>query len=179
MVLDVSRSSGSTATMTDMPAKVLAADPWDAPYFGGPVYFEYRPARPAVMDAHAAWEAGASDDAARVVEAQMETAGALPADPWDAPYFGGPVYFRYADSGVKGFAPAALETAAMDGVEGASIVATAEVDGSDGGEKATTAVPGESGDVLAVAGAPHEDDGKRRGWLARLFRRELYIGRRA
>ena len=25
------------------------------------------------------------------------TAQAMPADPWDAPYFGGPVYFRYPD----------------------------------------------------------------------------------
>jgi hypothetical protein len=40
--LDVREPGGAAAaTMTRTP--VLAADPWDAPYFGGHVYFSYPP----------------------------------------------------------------------------------------------------------------------------------------
>src|SRR5690349_11114577 len=37
------------------------------------------------------------------------TAQAMPADPWDAPHFGGPVYFRYPD----------LPGTSLDGLAGA------------------------------------------------------------
>lgn len=173
MGLDVSRSSTATATIAVAPAGVSPADPWDAPYFGGPVYFGYRPTLAAVTDVHAALVARASDNAARVVETM--TAGALPADPWDAPYFGGPVYFGYAEPSVKGFGLAAIETAATEAGEDAAIVTKAEVDGS---EQSGVAVSSEVDAVLLMAEAPNGDDGKRQGWLVRLFRRDLYIGRR-
>ena len=47
MSLDLRAPGGAgTATMSRTP--VLAADPWDAPYFGGRVYFSYPPFQLAV-----------------------------------------------------------------------------------------------------------------------------------
>ena len=59
-----------------------AADPWDAPYFGAPVYFAYRAST--ATDAHA-------------------TATGPALDTLHPPHFGAPVYLAY-EPGIPGFA---------------------------------------------------------------------------
>lgn len=54
------RAPGGAGTATMSRTPVLAADPWDAPYFGGRVYFHYPPFQPAVAPAATAPRAPAS-----------------------------------------------------------------------------------------------------------------------
>lgn len=102
----------TTTTTTATPARRYAADPWDAPYFGGRVYLSYQPdiadTQPAAARVDAAARAAEvaalprvapGADAARSPNGKPAASGALARfDPWDAPYFGAPVYFGYAAS---------------------------------------------------------------------------------
>ena len=224
MVLDTSRSSTSTVTLAATRTTIPPADPWDAPYFGGTVYFSYQPTLPALPAVHSAvatygaLPAGAREDGASVAA----MGGALLADPWDAPYFGGPVYlgyhpgmlpstpagasaagvssttsavlvsftfapwdapyfggpvyFRYPDFPMVSFGPAAVLVAPAE-LEAVALGVGAETPSTDSGEQSAATAPSEAGASLPAAPQGGEA-GKRRGWLARFFRRELYIGRR-
>ena len=97
------------------------------------------------------------------VAATMTRTPVLAADPWDAPYFGGRVYFSYPPFQHTAAAPAAaappapaspppVPEPARPGVAPAQPVAHSTVD--------------EAASVLAETPAP-----ARRGWLSRLLRR--------
>ncbi|HEV2239168.1 MAG TPA: hypothetical protein VGR57_21110 [Ktedonobacterales bacterium] len=86
MQQDVQAQSAPAATGISHDAVSAAADPWDAPYFGAPVYFTYRAS--AAPEGHATASAGASAPRA--------------ADEWARfPLLGGPSY-----DGFPPFAPA-------------------------------------------------------------------------
>jgi hypothetical protein len=118
-----------------MAAGPQTADPWDAPYFGGTVYFEYRAAAPLPPQA----------PVPGVVSPSPPVRKPLATDPWDTPYFGGTTYLRFP---------------AFTGP--ASLAASSDAD-------AVLARAAES--TMAVADMPEPTRQGRRGWLARLFRR--------
>lgn len=120
----------------------LPADPWDAPYFGGPVYLAYRPAP---MPA----------------PAQAPKSQGLAADPWDAPYFGGPVYFRYPDYPVGIAAPGAAEVPAHPG--------ESMRDDAVASTETVVAAPDGTAEVVEETAPAPAITGRRGGWLARLF----------
>jgi hypothetical protein len=62
----------------DAAVRIPSADPWDAPYFGAPVYFSYHPALATTV------AAGKAEAAMRALAAHAQ---------WTHfPYFGGPIY---------------------------------------------------------------------------------------
>jgi hypothetical protein len=105
-----SATASATATHTPQPA-----DPWDAPYFGGPVFLAYAPGLVAAPVAVSSPAQSAAPQAVPGVQPPSSSAAptavrpALGLDAWDAPYFGGPVFFRYPTYPVTvhGFSPMA------------------------------------------------------------------------
>jgi hypothetical protein len=103
-------AASATATHTPQPA-----DPWDAPYFGGPVFLAYAPGLVAASGAASSPAQSAAPQAVPGVQPPSSSAApaavrpALGLDAWDAPYFGGPVFFRYPTYpvAVPGFSPTA------------------------------------------------------------------------
>ena len=99
------------------------------------------------------------------------TAQAMPTDPWDAPYFGGPIYFRYPDfpgtsQAVQAGAPARAHDPVPADPPLAALVVIVEAmtesssESADEAEVSTTALP------PAGTSPPAKS---RRSWLARLF----------
>lgn len=166
MVLDPSSSATAAATLVAWGVGAVPADPWDAPYFGGPVYLGYRPGRDVTTQV-----------AVMPVVAEVSSESFAFA-PWDAPYFGGQVYFRYAALRVDGNAGAAYDLSVPVGAEDAATVARAEVDKANESKHIFAVVSSEA-DRASGVGPAGGDSEKRRGWLARLFRGELSMGRRA
>jgi hypothetical protein len=109
--VQVAVSTSATATHTPH----QPADPWDAPYFGGRVFLAYNPRAVTAPGAASLPSQSAVPQAAPRVQppnASSALASVRPAlglDAWDAPYFGGPVFFRYPAYPVAmpGFSPAA------------------------------------------------------------------------
>jgi hypothetical protein len=137
MVSDVRMTSSPAVSALD---HALPGDPWDAPYFGAPVYLAYQAAP---MPAPATVPAG------------------LAADPWDAPYFGAPAFFRYPDYPVAVAVPAGAPVASELPMPEPDVSPT--VSDSDG-EVLVAAAKTEV--VVALPQAR-----KQRSWLARLFGR--------
>jgi hypothetical protein len=134
----------SDVRMTSSPAvstrnRALPIDPWDAPYFGAPVYHAYQ-AVP--MPAPATVPAG------------------LAADPWDAPYFGAPIYLRYPDYSVAGAVGAGATVASEPPPE-------LEVSPAVSDEEVLVVVA--ETDTEVVVALPQAR--KQRSWLARFFGR--------
>ena len=131
----------------------VVADPWDAPYFGGQTYFHYQPS----LIARAV--SGESDtvigaDVAAAQRVLSEAASQHPAYPWDAPYFGAPVYFSYSSQVVPRLAsaPSLGSSNSSDGKQSLPAPVNVEI---------TSATR-----VQVVAGASTT---RKRNWLARLF----------
>jgi hypothetical protein len=84
------------------------ADPWDAPYFGGTVYFRYR-ASATLPPQEPTPSAAASTPSTRQP---------LATDPWDAPYFCGPIYLRFPDFSppIASGLPSHADASQVDGV---------------------------------------------------------------
>ena len=105
----------ATASAAATYASNQPADPWDAPYFGGPVFLAYAPSLIAAPVAASAPAQSAAPQAVPGVQppnsfsAAAAVRPALGLDAWDAPYFGGPVFFRYPTYpvAVPGFSPTA------------------------------------------------------------------------
>ncbi len=131
-------SDSQSATALSIPREqTTAADPWDAPYFGAPIYFQYQPSLPA--------RAHTEDHASR-----------LPVDPWDAPYFGGTVYLGYSAYPATLAAPPASLAPSTGPADEQSLPVSAAI----GKAPISTVQP----DGTATST-------RRRNWLARLFGR--------
>jgi hypothetical protein len=173
MTFTLRESSAAVAAPTR--ASVPAADPWDAPYFGGRVYFSYHPTlyttphippAPALPSADIASSAAAASTAPAPAEpvqvrALSQRLAPLGLDPWDAPYFGGPVYFHYPAFPVAAAAQLDETPAAPAG----GLLAPSALSASP--VAVETAGPPAATPALAGTLAPPP---RRRGWLARLFR---------
>jgi hypothetical protein len=178
----------SSAVAAPARTSVPAADPWDAPYFGGRVYFSYHPTLYPTLDTSpapalpsAAIAATSSTAPTLPEQAQAQASSRTPSplslDPWDAPYFGGPVYFRYPAFPVAVAAlaaPAAQLDAMPDAPSGiptptpsspSALPDPPAIQETRGPLAATPATP--AAPVTASTPAPTPP---RRGWLARLFR---------
>ncbi len=147
-----------TQTVEKTAPSVGAADPWDAPYFGAPVYLAYQPT---LAPQQATRPAAARVQAPTVASLDVATASerrAAPGvraasqttqwDPWDAPYFGAPVYLAYR-----------AQPLACPSAEWVAPMAVASL------------APGETADAARVAATPAAPKPRRAtpNWLARLF----------
>jgi len=83
MIDDHTQQSGSAS------AALTATYPWDAPYFGVPVYLRYQA------------DNGYSDPPPPATAATEHSEAAIStlarSLPWDSPYFGAPIYMRYPE----------------------------------------------------------------------------------
>ena len=164
----------SFAMMSDTPAAVATArqpaqpaDPWDAPYFGGPVFFVYAPQNGApkegVVSSSAASSAStpassAQSLSAASVSAPTTTPLAFSNAPWDAPFFGAPVHFAYPryPVSVPGFSP---------------VVADVIQPGAPMQNGVHRALPRPSDAANAGGSTAPVRPSRRRGFFARLFHR--------
>lgn len=151
MLSDTYSDSQSKAAPSIPREGPTAADPWDMPYFGGPTYFHYQPS---LLSLH-------GDEASSLLTGAVDAESATPAytssysvDPWDAPYFGGPVYFDYRAN------PAAL-TSPLPSLGSSSSAAR-----EDARPLAGVAAATPSRAILPEGAASRT---VRRNWLARLF----------
>ena len=101
------------------------------------------------------------------------TVQATPADPWDAPYFGGPVYFRYHDfPGTSQVVQAGAPARAHDPVPAdpplAALAVIVEAVTESSSESADEAQVSTTALLPAATPPPAKS---RRSWLARLFGR--------
>ncbi len=146
-----------TTTAYPNPAThATTADPWDAPYFGGAVYFRYRV--PMTLTTQVA----APAPTAKVAESTPPTSQPqriFATDPCDAPYFGGPIYLRFpAFAGPTSDVSASVETTL---VKGTTEIATPETN-----QPVAVALPSKP-EVTATRATQRG----RWGWLASLFGR--------
>jgi hypothetical protein len=179
--LAATMSESASASPTE---KAMSADPWDAPYFGAPTYFTYLASLPPLPEP-VTMPAASTFAAASAVRLAFPFFGAptydgfpafgadsavsgqadrplLPADPWDAPYFGAPVYLSYDPTHVPS-RPEQPSPARIVEPAGSSPVVAASPPALASAAAATVASPPASG---APAPPP-----PRQGWLARLFGR--------
>src|SRR5260370_291280 len=166
-------SPEGTAASTSTPGAITGtpADPWDAPYFGAPVYLAYRPDVPAAPEpvTHPAGTSPTTSSlqplnmlyfggpiydtfppfggAAAPTEAASAPVATGPAlDTTHLPYFGGPTYTTY-DPAVPGFRAEREPEPVASSAAGVA-----------------------ASDAAAPAAAPPEKlVVQRRGWFARLF----------
>lgn len=159
-----------TTTAYPNPAThATTADPWDAPYFGGAVYFQYRASMTLTTQVLAP---AATAKVAEAIPPTSQPQRVFATDPWDAPYFGGPIYLRFpAFAGpttrdISERAEAALDqsTAEIASPEISQSVAVASPS-----EPATTSLDAPVAEP-EVTGARATQRG-RWGWLASLFGR--------
>ncbi len=131
----------------------VVADPWDAPYFGGRTYFHYQPSliARAVSGESGTVIGAAVTDAQRV---RSEAASRNLAYPWDAPYFGAPVYFSYSSHVVPLLAPAP---------------SLGSSNSSDGEQSLPAPVNVENLSATRVQVVAGASTARKRNWLARLF----------
>lgn len=133
------------------------ADPWDAPYFGAPIYLTYQPTL-AERPARAAVAPFTPTDA---TPTHAPSAG-MRWDPWDAPYFGAPVFLAYQPSSL----PKPATTAAQPTARGAEPPGERERElvAVGAASPAPTTAPA-PGDRRAYSGATPW----RQTWFGRLF----------
>jgi hypothetical protein len=145
--------AGEDFTMTDdhsqqsktSSAALTATYPWDAPYFGVPVYLRYQ--------ADNAYSDPPPATAARE-HSEADISALARSLPWDSPYFGAPIYLRYPGYPVAtGMVAGATEQTPSNDVPN-----TPDIDA----EAATHITPKSSG-------MPPTPLSPRRHWLARLF----------
>ncbi len=141
-------------TMTQTAIAVAPpADPWDAPYFGGIVYFSYRPTplpTPATSEA--------------ALAKLPYTVNAW--EPWDAPYFGAPIYLNFPGFSDNHVVTNVLLAAATRPGEPEPALAPQVEDVGVSPEDSSSSAMSGAGVGSAIV---HSISGARQNWLTRLF----------
>ena len=184
--MEVRTHGGASAPAAiDARPSAPSADPWDAPYFGAPVYLGYQPSLPPIpepvtMSAATANAAAVADPIAwpffgapiyagfPAFEAQESSAAALAvasvtappqstSDPWDAPYFGAPVYLGYFPTpGIEMATPAPVAARPAAAAPETEFTAKDAKDAKEGG-------------LSSVSSAVNAPQPCRRSWFSALF----------
>ncbi len=150
------------------------ADPWDAPYFGAPIYLTYQPTlsatpagRPANSPSAPATLLGAPHSDALTPTPRSDTRTAAPRwDPWDAPYFGAPVYLAYQPTPLPEPAEGAAQPTAQIDAASALLIRESERPLVAVGAATTPLTPAQP---VGETRRPDIGAGWRQTWFGRLF----------